>query len=104
LKSQYHLAKKMKKCLVCLCVLVSLCFFSDKDSDKILMLGYYTGTLDDVFVFNRVISKDETKVIMGGFASLLAVEPNSKLASTRGKLKSIKKRLYFSYKSIIILS
>jgi len=31
LKSQYHLVKKMKKCLVCLCVLVPLCFFSDKD-------------------------------------------------------------------------
>jgi len=51
--------------------------------------SYYTGTLDDVFVFNRVISKDEIKVIMGGFANLLAVKPNSKLAATWGKLKSI---------------
>ena len=35
MKSQYHLVKKMKKCLVCLSV-----FFLIKIADKILMLGY----------------------------------------------------------------
>ena len=49
--------------------------------------SYYTGTLDDAFVFNRVLKQDEIKGFMGGFAGLLAVEPNDKITATWGNIK-----------------
>ena len=49
--------------------------------------SYYTGTLDEVFVFNRILKQSEIKEMMGGFARLLAVEPNGKLAVTWGDIK-----------------
>jgi hypothetical protein len=49
--------------------------------------SYYTGILDDAFVFNRVIKQAEIKEMMGGFAGLLAVDSNGKLAATWGDIK-----------------
>lgn len=48
----------------------------------------WSGALDEIGVFNRVLSEDEIKSIMSsGYAGFLAVEPIGKLPVTWGDLK-----------------
>ena len=49
--------------------------------------SYYTGIMDDIYVFNRVLKQDEIKGFMGGFAGLLAVAPDDKITTTWGNIK-----------------
>jgi len=49
--------------------------------------SWYKGGVDELFIFNRVISEDEVKEIMKGFADMLAVEPEARLTTTWGALK-----------------
>jgi hypothetical protein len=47
--------------------------------------SYYEGGMDDIFIIQRLLSKDEINDLMRGFD--LAIEPVGKLASTWGDLK-----------------
>ena len=47
---------------------------------------FFTGTIDEVFLFNRVITEAEIRDIMSG--DFLPVEPAEKLATTWGSLKA----------------
>jgi hypothetical protein len=49
--------------------------------------SYFVGAMDDVFVFDRVLSQDEIEGLMSGFS--LAVEPESKLTTTWGSLRKL---------------
>ena len=49
--------------------------------------SWYEGAVDEAFIFNRVIDEDELKEYVRGFADILAVEPDDKLAATWGGLK-----------------
>lgn len=49
--------------------------------------SWYEGIIDEVFIFNEVISEDEIKDYMKGFKDVLAVEPGGKLTSKWGELK-----------------
>ena len=80
MKSQYHLVKKMKKCLVCLCV-----FSLIKIADKILMLGviidgliYVIGGSDGNQVLSDVQEYDT------GFRPSQNVESKGKLSTIWG--------------------
>lgn len=52
--------------------------------------SYFQGGMDEVCVFKRVLKKEEIKDLMNGVASMLAVEPNSKLATKWGDIKNTK--------------
>lgn len=52
--------------------------------------SWYSGGIDELFVFDRVIDENEVKQIMNGFADMLAVEPGAKLATSWGNLKNSK--------------
>ena len=52
--------------------------------------SWYSGGIDELFIFDRVIDEDEVKQIMNGFADMLAVEPGAKLATSWGNLKNPK--------------
>ena len=47
---------------------------------------WYTGLLDEYYIFSRALAADEISDVMNG--ALLAVEPEGKLATTWGSLKS----------------
>lgn len=47
---------------------------------------FFTGIIDEVFLFNRIISEAEIKEIMDG--DFLPVEPTEKLATTWGSIKA----------------
>ena len=47
---------------------------------------FFTGTIDEVFLFNRIITEAEISDIMNG--DFLPVEPAEKLATTWGSIKS----------------
>ncbi len=47
---------------------------------------FFTGVIDEVFVFNRIITEAEVNEIMSG--DFLPVEPAEKLATTWGSIKS----------------
>ncbi len=49
--------------------------------------SYFIGAMDDVFVFDRVLSQDEIEGLMSGF--YMAVEPENKLATTWGSLRKL---------------
>jgi hypothetical protein len=49
--------------------------------------SYFVGAMDDVFVFDRVLSQAEIEGLMSGFS--LAVEPESKLTTTWGSLRKL---------------
>jgi hypothetical protein len=49
--------------------------------------SWYTGGIDELFIFDRVIDEDEVKQIMNGFADMLALEPIEKAATTWGHVK-----------------
>lgn len=49
--------------------------------------AFFTGGMDELFIYSRVLEQDEIKDIMNGFGDVLAVEPEGKLASTWGALK-----------------
>lgn len=49
--------------------------------------SYYEGAVDEVFIFDRIISKGELNTYMSGFDDFLAVEPGGKLAAAWGALK-----------------
>ena len=52
---------------------------------------YWKGMLDDMAVFSRALSADEVKDIMdNGLESLMAVQPNDKLATMWGKIKKVR--------------
>ncbi len=48
--------------------------------------SYYAGYVDDVFIFNRVLSQQEVADQMGGFSET-SVEPGGKAATAWGALK-----------------
>jgi len=50
--------------------------------------SYYTGIMDDVFVFKKVLKQDEIKNFMTkGFVGIMAVEPGMKITATWGAIK-----------------
>ena len=50
--------------------------------------SFYKGILDDVFVYNRLLTQSDIKDTMKGFASVItSVEPNAKIATTWGDMK-----------------
>ena len=49
--------------------------------------SYFIGAMDDVFVFDRVLSQAEIEGLMSGF--FMAVEPENKLATTWGSLRKL---------------
>lgn len=48
--------------------------------------SWYEGGIDDVFIYNKVLSQQEIKDLMGGI-SALAVRPGCKTAATWGHMK-----------------
>ncbi|MGB9596651.1 MAG: LamG domain-containing protein [Candidatus Poribacteria bacterium] len=52
--------------------------------------SYYSGGMDEVCVFKRVLKEVEIKNLMNGVASMMAVEPNGKLTTKWGDIKNIK--------------
>ncbi len=48
--------------------------------------SFYVGSMDDLFIYDRVLSQQEIQDLMGGF-SALSVEPGSKVTTTWGALK-----------------
>jgi hypothetical protein len=48
----------------------------------------YQGIIDEVAIFNKALSQDEIKNMMGGISSLLSVELKEKLSSTWAKIKT----------------
>jgi hypothetical protein len=68
----------------------------DVENEPSLDIGYrrtsaaswYTGGIDELFIFDRVIDQDEVKQMMAGFADMLAVEPEAKLTTAWGAMKN----------------
>ena len=56
--------------------------------DERPMNRLFQGIIDEVAVFNRALSQDEIKEIMGGIKSLLSVDPAAKLAAVWGEVKA----------------
>jgi hypothetical protein len=50
--------------------------------------SFYQGAMDDLWVANKALSKDQIKELMDGFGNLLSVDPSDKLTTTWGELKS----------------
>jgi hypothetical protein len=48
---------------------------------------YLSGVIDEVAILKRALTEDEIEQFMGGATSILAVDPNSKLAATWGSIK-----------------
>lgn len=52
--------------------------------------SFYLGGMDEVCVFNRLLSENEIKTLMNGVGIMLAVKPNEKLSVTWGDIKVAK--------------
>ncbi|MCD6506971.1 LamG domain-containing protein [Candidatus Poribacteria bacterium] len=50
--------------------------------------SFYQGAMDDLWIANKALSKNEIQELMNGFTGLMAVNPSGKLATTWGDLKS----------------
>jgi hypothetical protein len=51
------------------------------------MKRYYNGVVDEWALFDRGLTQDEVKEIMGGIESLMGVEPSTKLTTTWGAIR-----------------
>jgi len=49
--------------------------------------AYFTGTMDDIFIFNKVLKQNDIEKMMAGFSTMLAVDPQAKLTKTWGDIK-----------------
>lgn len=56
------------------------------------MKRYYNGVIDEWALFNRGLTQEEIKELMGGIQNLLAVEPKAKLTTTWGNIKEFNSR------------
>jgi len=52
-------------------------------------VGFYTGLIDEVAIFNVVLSSDEINDIMNGLKTILAVPPKGKLTTIWGGIKQL---------------